>query len=92
MSSLGRGRFGASLAFSIGTIEGKLNELGPDASSRSSGGPGGVELACRGVIGVGAGKFGFAATTKFGIGGALALLTGFSATGLSDNASSGRAG
>ena len=64
--------FIASLAVSIGMIEGGRDGLGPDASGRSSGGPGGIELAGRGIIGVGGGELGFAATAGTGIDDAVA--------------------
>lgn len=84
--------FSARLEVSIGTIEGGLDGLGPDAAVRHSGWPGGVELAGCGIIGVWGGETGFAVTAGAGIGGALAFFTNPSVTGISGNLMSGKAG
>ena len=84
--------FSASLAVSIGMIEGRREGLGPDASGRSSGGPGSVELAGCGIIGVRVGEFGFAVNAGTGISGAVAFLMDSSVTGFSGDAKFGRAG
>ena len=82
----------ASFAVSIGTIEGGLDGLGPDAFGSSGGRPGGVELAGRGIIGVGGNASGFATISGTGIGIAGAFCKGAPATGVSCKTTSGRAG
>ena len=66
--------------------------MGPDAFGSSAGRPGGVELAGRGIIGVGGNETGFNIISGTGIGIAGAFCTGAPAIGVSCKTTSGRAG
>ena len=82
----------ASFAVCIGTIDGELDGVGPDASGCRVGGPGDVKLVSRGIIGVGEDGTDVDSAAGTGIGVAWAFCIGASATGVSGKVMSCRAG